>query len=63
MVIFIDASLLVLQQLETAMAHDPIMNPPCKERKLQHGEQAGLYFDDFKTTQQCWINSHLFIKT
>jgi hypothetical protein len=44
-------SQLVLQRPETAMAHDPNLNPPCKERKRQHREQASLYFDDFETTQ------------
>jgi hypothetical protein len=53
MVIFVDASRLVLERPETAMAHDPNLNPHCKERKLQHGEQAGIYFDDPKTPCFC----------
>jgi hypothetical protein len=53
MVVFIDASRLVLQRTETAMAHDPNLNPPSKETKLQQGEQARIYFDDQITPCYC----------
>jgi hypothetical protein len=53
MVFFIDASRLVLERTESSMAHDPNLNPRCKDSKLQHGEQAGLYFDDQKTPWFC----------
>jgi hypothetical protein len=49
MVFFIDASPLVLQRTESSLAHDRNLNPLYKETKLQHGEQAGIYFDDEKT--------------
>jgi hypothetical protein len=53
MVFFIDVPRLVLEGLESAMAHDPNLNPLSTETKLQHGEQAGIYFDDKKTPCFC----------
>jgi hypothetical protein len=35
-------------RLESAMAHDQILNPLYKERKLQTRECACIYFDDQK---------------
>jgi hypothetical protein len=45
-----DASQLVLERLESAMTHDRNLNPRCKDRKLQHEEQAGINFDAWKNT-------------
>jgi hypothetical protein len=43
-----DASLLVLEWLESARAHDRNLNPLYKETKLQHGKKAGIDFDERK---------------
>jgi hypothetical protein len=53
MVIFIDASRLVLERTESSMAHDRKLSPPSKERKLQRLEHAGIYFDERKTPWFC----------
>jgi hypothetical protein len=40
-----DASQLVLERLESPLAHDQNLNPRCKDRKLQRREHAGIHFD------------------
>jgi hypothetical protein len=41
------------------MAHDQNLNPLYKERKRQHGEQAGINFD----ARIRWMIQHFFLKT
>jgi hypothetical protein len=41
---------LVLERLESPLAHGWNLIPRCKDKKLQHGEQAGINFDAWKNT-------------